>query len=670
MVNPFPPDCAQHFRPERMPARGGFGTVWLATQLKLERPVAVKLLHSDLLTSKHDVQRFLTEARVTAALSHPGIVRVIDHGVFTPAPLDDEAAARAGVPWIVYEYLPGRSLSEILKQGALPWADALSVAAQIAAALEEAHGHQVLHRDIKPSNILEASTGVVKVTDFGIAKWAQRGVKTATGMILGTPLYISPEQVAGKAPAPASDLYSLGVLTFEMLTGRLPFQSPNPQLLLNMHQAAPPPPPSTVRPDLPPGIDALVLKALAKSPEQRYASAAAMKAALESFTPRPPALDGSAARRRARGIASAAGLPRGAPATEVLEPEAAAPAAPERSSPALPRRPVAPANVAARAAMVGLAGSIAVWLAMRPAPPRAPSDPTASASGAPLAREPALRPSERLDLETRLEELAVRVRDARYNVEVHNQITTTIPDVSAGIAAATRADAREAETMRALVDIGETLEHAYPDPAQAPHRDLRLIARARASRFLVWCRRLDLHRRIEIGQNAIRKQSDTVVDVFKMGMQAATQVKASDGLVLLQRYAEATQLAFLGVPDELPTGSSGLPDLLDDLRYISSKYYSLPITDDARTRADALAEALFKHLSADPRPVMSTVARLAQDTWELGRSVRAVRDRALYTMLAQSLKMLERQVPPAAPELAPMLTRTEKEAHESGKDDR
>ena len=271
MPSPFPPRCAAKFQSQRELASGGFGSVHLATQSGLGRRVVVKLLHAGGTADAEQVARFVNEARITARLSHPHIVVVIDHDV------------ENGVPWIAYEYVEGQDLRALLDSGPLPFADAASAAAQIAAALAAAHRAGVLHRDIKPENVLQSRPGEFKVTDFGIAKWQEGGVRTAEGLILGTPAYLAPEVIAGERAGPAADLYALGVVLYEMLAGRRPFVDDNPMALLEQHVKAEVPPLARFREGVPPALAALTLRVLAKNPGARPASARELEAALRAY---------------------------------------------------------------------------------------------------------------------------------------------------------------------------------------------------------------------------------------------------------------------------------------------------------------------------------------------------------------------------------------------------
>ena len=196
----------------------------LATQQGVDRPVAIKLLHAEHVADVEQVRRCCDEARVTASLAHPNVVRVLDFDV------------EAGVPWIAYEYLDGETLHARLARGRLPWVEAARAAADVLAALEAAHARGVLHRDIKPQNVLSARSGEWKVADFGIAKWTGRSaVKTRTGMLVGTPEYVAPEVLAGQPAGPPADLYATGALLHELVCGAPPFRDDNLVNVLRAH---------------------------------------------------------------------------------------------------------------------------------------------------------------------------------------------------------------------------------------------------------------------------------------------------------------------------------------------------------------------------------------------------------------------------------------------------
>ncbi len=236
--------------------------VYLAHDDILDRDVALKVMSSRYASDEEFVERFKREAQSAAALSHPNIVSIFDRG-----------ESEDGMYYIAMEYLPGGTLkNRILKRGALPAHTAAAVALQMAEALRAAHERDVIHRDIKPHNILITGLGDVKVTDFGIARAAASTTMTRTGHILGTAHYISPEQAMGEPAGPASDLYSLGVVLYEMLTGELPFDADTPLGIAMKHVNGHLRQPKDLNPSVPDGINAITLRLLAKNPEDRYAS--------------------------------------------------------------------------------------------------------------------------------------------------------------------------------------------------------------------------------------------------------------------------------------------------------------------------------------------------------------------------------------------------------------
>jgi serine/threonine protein kinase len=247
---------------QNLAGNGGMADVYLAHDVVLDRPVAIKLLKDHLAQNHEFVERFRHEARSAASLSHPHIVPVFAWG-----------ETGDGMYYIVMEYLPGGTLKDrITSKGALPARTAAAVALQIAEALQAAHEQGMIHRDIKPHNILITDSGHVKVADFGIARAAEATTISDLGYILGSAKYMSPEQAAGGTVGLASDLYSLGVVLYEMLTGRVPFEVETPEEVSSKHAGGPPPHPRELNPEVPEGTDALVMKLLCRDPDDRYGS--------------------------------------------------------------------------------------------------------------------------------------------------------------------------------------------------------------------------------------------------------------------------------------------------------------------------------------------------------------------------------------------------------------
>ncbi len=261
-------------------SRGGFAVVYQARDPELDRMVALKVLHPHWSSDPGVTTRFLREARLAARLRHPYIVTVY------------EAGEADGHYYLAMAYLPGRTLRDLLATaGSLPLEHALPILKQIAAALDYAHGQDVIHRDVKPANIMVEETGEgvqATLTDFGLVKALAEGtVLTSLGTVVGSPEYMAPEQADPNRAAevgPAADRYALGIVAYEMLTGRVPFPGNTPGTLY-AHEHKPVPPPRELRPDLPEVVETVLLKMLAKYPENRYLSAAAFVADLQQACP-------------------------------------------------------------------------------------------------------------------------------------------------------------------------------------------------------------------------------------------------------------------------------------------------------------------------------------------------------------------------------------------------
>jgi len=268
-------------------AAGGMGEVFRAQDAVLAREVAVKVLHRSLASDPGFVDRFRREARAAATLNHPNIVAVYDWG------------AVDGIYYMVMEFVEGRSVRDLLNaNGRLAPAQAAEIVRETLLALQHAHAKGIVHRDLKPENILLTTDGTVKLTDLGLARAFADARSTRAGAVTGTVQYLSPEQIRGEPADPRSDLYSLGIVTFELLTGRLPFTGETPMSIAYKHLSDEVPPPSRVAPDISPDLDGFVAAAVDKDRELRPESAAAMRRDLDAFAGSLP---------RARSLASLVG---------------------------------------------------------------------------------------------------------------------------------------------------------------------------------------------------------------------------------------------------------------------------------------------------------------------------------------------------------------------------
>jgi len=304
---------AGRYRFDRRLGMGGMATVQLAFDTRLERNVAVKLLAEHLAEDASFTARFRREALAAGRLVHPNIVQVFDFG----------ADGETGRQYIVMEFVDGPSCADILSDhDHLEPPEAVDILAQACRGLDYAHRHGVVHRDVKPGNLLRGRDGSIKLADFGIAKAREQSSITKIGSVLGTAAYLSPEQARGDAAGPASDLYALGVVAYQLLAGRLPYQAASLTDLARQQDSGPPPPLHELAPEVPRSLSVAVRRALHPDPAGRYPSAAAMESALN---------DGL------RGIAperTAATRPLGDEATQMLtgDPTAATRALPRRQA--------------------------------------------------------------------------------------------------------------------------------------------------------------------------------------------------------------------------------------------------------------------------------------------------------------------------------------------------
>lgn len=380
-------------------AVGGMGEVWRAEDTVLHREVAVKVLKSDLSGDPTFLDRFRAEARHTAALAHPGIASVFDYGEATT-----DGSEQTNTAYLVMELIDGEPMSALLaRDGRLSPDQALDILAQTAQALGAAHAAGVIHRDVKPGNILIRPDGTVKITDFGIARAVNAAPVTATGMVMGTSYYLSPEQAGGQLVTPASDLYSLGVVGYEALTGHRPFTGDNPLAVAMMHIREEP---AALPSDVPGPARAVIDRAMAKDPAARFPTAETMAEAATAaragapWGPQPtegigvlPPVTDLAATSVLPTAASAATPPSPAPPADPISPDDRVAAAPPPPPTAAGRRPGLAVLLLA-ALLAFLLFAVLAHLATRrlrgepsgratPTTPTAPATPTTTRPAAP-----------------------------------------------------------------------------------------------------------------------------------------------------------------------------------------------------------------------------------------------------------------------------------------------
>ncbi|MEV0563686.1 protein kinase [Dactylosporangium sp. NPDC050588] len=248
------------YRVERVLGRGGMGTVWRGHDLRLDRPIAVKVLSGEGLGLPKAMERFGREARAVARLSHPNVVPVYDFG------------AQDGEPYLVMELVDGPTVADLLAEGPLSIADVLAISSQICDGLTAAHAAKIVHRDIKPTNLIVTATGVVKICDFGVARMlnaTEYADLTGSAIAMGSPKYMAPEQINGEPVDARTDLYGLGCSMYAMLIGHPPFSTGSPLSVVQQHVTTTPEPLRVRRPDVPASVEALVADLLAKTPDER-----------------------------------------------------------------------------------------------------------------------------------------------------------------------------------------------------------------------------------------------------------------------------------------------------------------------------------------------------------------------------------------------------------------
>ncbi|GAA1881778.1 protein kinase domain-containing protein [Streptantibioticus ferralitis] len=342
---------------------GGMGSVHRAVDHRLRRTVAIKLMSAELAHHAESRARFQREAHAVAALNHPAVATIHDVG--------EEPDAEGPRPFLVMEYVAGSTLAEALRDGPLPVTRAITLACEVLDALQHSHQHGIVHRDIKPSNIMLTGPTAVKVLDFGIAKALTEAATrlTGSGAAPGTPAYLSPEQISGTEIDHRADLYAMGCLLYELLTGAPPFRADSPFAVMHQHVFAEPVPVSQVRAEIPPAVEAVITRALCKDPADRFADAAAMRAALADTLTAAP-VPATAAPPQPAPAASDALDASDAPAASAVQAPPAAEAVPAASAEVRPRAAAAGHRLRAAlrpstAAALALAGCVLSFLCAR-----------------------------------------------------------------------------------------------------------------------------------------------------------------------------------------------------------------------------------------------------------------------------------------------------------------
>ena len=355
---------------------GGMSEVWKAEDETLKRTVAVKVILGPVAAESTFRERFLREARLVAGLEHPNVLPVFDYGSAT---IDGEEVSYLVMPLVAGGSLKGRVAGPVPPALAVTWLSA------IASALDHAHAKGILHRDVKPGNVLMDSQGRPLLADFGLARSAEvSSGLTATGTVLGTPLYMAPEQATGAALSGRSDQYALAVIAFELLAGRVPFSAQSPLAVLHQHVTAPPPPLSSVLPGTSPAVDGVLARGLSKEPADRFSSCGAFVKALGTAlgvtgtaTTVPQIVDGESQVRTVISVPAIGAKALAAPASEAKKPNDAQPDATKSAKVIL-------------AALLLLSAGGGILLLLRPAPPKGPAaEPTPTAAAALTTNAPA-----------------------------------------------------------------------------------------------------------------------------------------------------------------------------------------------------------------------------------------------------------------------------------------
>ena len=590
---PFPPECAARFTPVAEIGRGGQGVVYTAIQRSLGRQVVVKLL-AERVEDADAVRRFETEAKLTARLRHPHVVVLIDHQV------------EDGVPWIAYEYVPGESLAHLLAARKLDLAAIVRAVAQVAGALEAAHARGILHRDVKAENVL-CDGAVSKLADFGIATLTARSdAHTRTGVVVGTPHHLAPERATGAPATARTDLYALGILLFQALTGRFPFAESSHADILRAHTIGGFPPPSRFNAQVPPALDAVFARATERDPALRYALAEAMRRDLEAVLEQLSTDAGAATAigpvteplSVVPGVVPAV-VPGGVPAVV----PGVAPGVVPAVVPAVVRRP-SPRRRPVGVVLGALVAGLGVGALLRPAPRPAPTAPARSAPASAVDLGPVRA--------TTADAVARFAADGRAFLDpMEARLQPDHEDFEqAGRLAAQLARADDATEAR-LSGAVSSLEAALADVTAWPEDALAAGQHARAWHLMVWLRRE--HARSIVAIAAAIREKGGGIGMPELHERLFEHPFDPAGVELVRRYLAGARVARMG-----------LAELLDDLHRTG--------TACGHARWSAVAQADVDRLSrrfAEGSAAGSDVDRMVGAAWRwgfdglAGRGVRA-----------------------------------------------
>jgi serine/threonine protein kinase len=606
----FPPRCAARYRQDRLIGSGAHGAVFRATQIGLERTVAVKILHPDMAREGEQVERFRIEAQSTASIVHPNVVVVLDFD------LDD------ALPWIAYEYLDGPTLHQVVAKGPMDWQRALLAVVHVAGALEASHAHGILHRDVKPSNVIEAGQDVFKLTDFGLARLTARLESfTQEGCVVGTPAYLAPEVLEGQGHTTLSDIFATGAMLYKLVVGQVP---PRPDLRAGGGEGAPGlPAPSLSVPGLPPVVDEIVARCTRRSPTERYQSAIDLRRAAQRA--RTPAEAPHATPRLSR---------------------------PGRSRPTVAARARSRSRGRRRALFVAalLAAALALPLALSRRAPQADTSPSSSPAPAKAstAAGPVVPPL------PDAEKFRQTVTRMRTRWEKQSDITQLLNPLNPNYEEAARQCAQRAQELRgdldAMARVAETLAGGA-EPALLPDHVLHWLVRASGAHFCAWAQ-LEIYEELEKNAREIIAKGQDIPGRHELldGMDDLEYDR--EGVPLLRRYLGAALELFSRMARTPERAGPDSMEVVFEQREIARMrgHCRWPKGDD---QVVARASLEFKaRLARLPAPAGTVLGRLLTRFWDWGdRTSRVRMTRASYVESIADLDALGGLMPGASSSL-------------------